>query len=196
MTNPKNFINLVLVACTTITSFAYTSPSFSQSTAAKSQPSQVTFVCTKKFDQASGERIPTTAAWIPERRNHVYFIGWKSEYFSGWNPEKRCEHVTKKFQEFHSQNRLNYITSGTHNGYPIICGVTSLGETCNQHNQLFTLKSGLDPKGVIGRLMDIAEGKTSDLLLQNSGNQIYIPVQAFFAQSPIINVESSANTQK
>ncbi|BAZ02771.1 hypothetical protein NIES37_67840 [Tolypothrix tenuis PCC 7101] len=196
MQNSKKFINLVFAVCTTITSFAYISPSFSQSTAAKSQPSQVTFVCTKKFDQASGERIPTTAAWIPEKRNHVYFIGWKSEYFPAWNPEKRCEHVTQKFQEFYSQNRLNYITGGTHNGYPIICGVTSLAETCNLDNQLFTLKSGVNPNEVIRRLMDISEGKASEPLLQNSGHQIYIPVQAFLAQSPIMDIEPSANTQQ
>ncbi|MDB9306619.1 COP23 domain-containing protein [Nodularia spumigena] len=199
MKNKSFLIGLGLVACTVLTSFSIISPSFSQSTASKTQSNQTTFVCTTKFDQSSSQRIPVTAAWIPERKNHVYFVGWKSEYFlqSGWTAEKRCEHVTQKFQELYTQNRLNYISSGRNNGYPVICGVSNLGETCNANNQLFTLRSDTNPDQVIQILMDIAEGKaTEGILLQTSNNQRYIPVKAFLLQSPIIEIEQSANTQK
>ncbi|WP_277883400.1 COP23 domain-containing protein [Nostoc flagelliforme] len=192
------FIGLGLAICTVFTNLSIIFPSFSQSSPSKSQPAQTTFVCGKKMDQSSGDTIPVTAAWIPEKRGHVYFIGWKSEYFNqgGWTPQKRCEQVTQKFQEFYSQNRLNYISSGKHNGYPVICGVTNLGEICNGSNQLFTVRSGSNPDELIRRLMDIAEGKTSEPLLQNSGKQTYIPVQAFLVQSPIIDIQGSRNTQR
>jgi hypothetical protein len=198
MNKKLGFIGLGLAACTSLISLTIIFPSFSQSTASKSQPVKTTFVCGKKFDQSSGERIPVTAAWIPERKIHVYFIGWKSEFFNqgGWTPEKRCEMVTQKFQEFYAQNRLNYITSGQNNGYPIICGVANLGEPCNQNNQLFTIRTGSNADAVVLRLMDIAEGKTSELLLQNSGSQAYIPVKDFLAKSPAINIQDSANNAR
>jgi hypothetical protein len=198
MNKKLGLIGLGLAACTSLISLTIIFPSFSQSTASKSQPVKTTFVCGQKFDQSSGERIPVTAAWIPERKTHVYFIGWKSEYFNqgGWTPEKRCEMVTQKFQEFYAQNRLNYITSGQNNGYPIICGVANLGEPCNQNNQLFTIRTGSNADAVVLRLMDIAEGKTGDILLQNSGSQAYIPVQAFLAKSPAINIQDSANNAR
>ncbi|MHC5833119.1 MAG: COP23 domain-containing protein, partial [Nostoc sp.] len=93
-------------------------------TTSESQPNKVTFFCRQIFDKASGENIPATVAWVPERQGNIRFIGWKSEYFnkSGWTPEKRCEKVTTKFQESYDQGRLNYLTYGIFNGSPIICG--------------------------------------------------------------------------
>ncbi|BAY42197.1 hypothetical protein NIES2111_65930 (plasmid) [Nostoc sp. NIES-2111] len=165
------------------------SPSLGQSTTTESQPDKVTFFCKEKFDEASGKRIPVTVAWVPERKGHVYFIGWKSEYFNkgGWTPAQRCQKVSQKFQEFYYQGRLNYLSSGKHQGYPIICGVANQGETCNGNNQLFTVKTGSKAQEVIERLMDIAEGKSAEPLLQNSGEQLYISVQSFLNKSPLIS---------
>lgn len=198
MNKKSTLLGLGIAACTSLISLNFIFPSFSQSTASQSPPVNTTFVCGRKFDPSSGERIPVTAAWVPERKTHVYFIGWKSEYFNqgGWSPEKRCQQVTQKFQEFYAQNRLNYITAGKHNGYPIICGVANPGEPCNQNSQLFTIKTGSNADAVIRRIMDIAEGKTSEILFQNSGSQAYIDVQAFLAQSPAINIQDSANTAR
>jgi hypothetical protein len=160
-----------------------------QSTAAASQPNKVTFLCQPMFDKASGERIPVTVAWVPERKGHVRFIGWKSEYFnqSGWTPDERCQKVTQKFQEFYTQGRLNYLSYGKINGYPVICGFANPGETCNPSNQLFTVISNSNPKTILQRLMDIAEGKSSDFVLQNSKDQMYISTKNFLNKSPVVN---------
>lgn len=190
MQNKSFFISLGLTALTSLVSVVVSlSPSFSQSTTAESQPDKVTFFCRESFDKASGERIPVTVAWVPERKGHVYFIGWKSEYFNqgGWTPAERCQKVTQKFQEFYEQGRLNHLTSGKSNGYPIICGVINQGEICNANNQLFTVKSGSKPEEVIQRLMDISEGKSAEPLLQSSGEQLYIPVQNFLNKSPLLD---------
>ncbi|MBR8840578.1 MAG: COP23 domain-containing protein [Stigonema ocellatum SAG 48.90 = DSM 106950] len=132
--------------------------------------------------KASNSRIPATVAWIPERQNHVRFIGWKSSYFelNGLNPQKRCEIVTEKFNQLYSQRHLNYLTSGKVNNYSVICGLASQGENCNSNNQLFTLKPSSNPEIVLQQLIEIAEGKNSDMLLQNSGKRKYLNVQAFF----------------
>ncbi|MBD2302450.1 COP23 domain-containing protein [Nostoc sp. FACHB-190] len=183
------FIGVALTLVTSLTSFVVSqSPSFSQSNSAKSQTGKVTFFCQPMFDAASGQRIPATVAWVPERKGHVRFIGWKSEYFnrSGWTPEKRCQEVTKKFQEFYAQGRLNYLSYGKRNGSHVICAFANSGETCNGTNQLFTVRSGSDPRQVIQRLMDIAEGKSAEPIFQNSGDQLYISVTEVLNNSPLL----------
>ena len=186
------FIGLGLTALTSLASLSVSIyPGFGQSTTSESQPNKVTFFCRQIFDKASGENIPATVAWIPERQGNIRFIGWKSEYFnkSGLTPEKRCEKVTTKFQQSYDQGRVNYLSSGITNGYPIICGLANQGETCNSSNQLFTIKSGSNPELVLQRLTDISEGKSSDILLQSSGEQVYIAVQDFFNKTPLLNTK-------
>ncbi|MCC5611968.1 COP23 domain-containing protein [Nostoc sp. CHAB 5834] len=182
------FMGLGLAALTSVATISLPA-SFSQSTAAESQPDKVTFFCRQIFDPASGEQIPATVAWVPERKGHIRFIGWKSEYFSqsGWTPLKRCNKVTQKFQEFYEKGSLNYLSSGKSKGLPIICGLANQGETCNANNQLFTIKSGSNTEQVLQRLTDITEGKSAEALLQSSGEQLYIPVQDFLNKSPLIN---------
>lgn len=181
------FITLGLAAVTSLATISLPA-NFNQSTAAELQSNQVTFLCQSMFDAASGESIPTTVAWIPERKGHVYFIGWKSEYFNkgGWTPAQRCQKVSQKFQEFYEQGRLNFLSIGKIKGYPVICGVLNQGETCNPSNQLFTLRTGSDAEDVIQKLMDIAEGKSGGIIFQNSGEQLYVSVKDFFNKSPLI----------
>ena len=186
----KSFFIIGLTALTSLASLSINlSPSLSQSTSSESQPNKLTFFCREKFDTASGEKIPVTVAWIPERKGHVYVIGWKSEYFNkgGWTPQERCQKVTKKFQEAYEQEHLNYLSSGKNLGYPIICGLANQGESCNGNNQLFTVKSGSNPEQVLQRLSDSLEGNASEPILQSSGEQIYIDVQKLLKKAPLIN---------
>jgi hypothetical protein len=185
-------IGLGLTVFTSLSSLVFSlSPSFSQTNSSPSQPKKVTFFCQPTFDRASKERIPTTVAWVPQRKGHVRFIIWKSEYFtqSGLTPEQRCQKVTQKFQEFYDQGRLNYLSLGKNNGYPIICGLTNQTEPCNGNNQLFTIKLTSNPQEVMARLMDIAEGKAADPLFQTSGGKVYIPLPKLFENSNIINAK-------
>ncbi len=191
MQNKSFFITLGLTALTSLASLSINlSPSLSQSTSSESHPNKVTFFCREKFDTASGEKIPATIAWIPERKGHVYLIGWKSEYFNkgGWTPQKRCQEVTPKFQAAYEKGHLNYLYNGkSEKGYPIICGLANQGESCNSNNQLFTVKSGSNPEQVLQGLINSLEGKTSEPILQSSGEQIYIDVQNIFKKAPLIN---------
>lgn len=191
------FIGLGLTALTSLASLSVSIyPGFGQSTTSESQPNKVTFFCRQIFDKASGENIPATVAWVPERQGNIRFIGWKSEYFnkSGWTPEKRCEKVTTKFQESYDQGRLNYLTYGIVHDSPIICGLANQGETCNSSNQLFSIKSDSDPELILQRLTDIFKGTASvspngPPILQSSGEQVYIAVQEFFKKTPLLNTK-------
>mgnify|MGYP003335438454 CR=1 FL=1 len=165
-------------------------PGFSQSAA----PNQVTFFCKDVFDRASGDKIPATLAWVPGRGGNVRIIGWKSEYFSK-KSGMRCEEVTQKFQKAYDEGRFNYLTTGKVKGYPIVCAVSSTDGVCNGDSQLFTLKPHDNPDLVLQQLMDILEGKASDLLMQSSGDKTYISMREFFAKAPIADRDAPCRTK-
>lgn len=184
-------IALVLTTLTSVSTLAVSiSPALSQSVATNSQPNKVTFYCREIFDKASGEKNPATVAWIPERKGHISLIGWKSQVFSRYvTPQKRCEIVTQKFQQFYDNGGLNYLTHGINNGDPVICSIPNQGETCNGTNQLFNIKPGSNPTIVLQRLIDTLVGAGGDgILYQNSGQQIYIDMKEYFKKAPVENI--------
>ncbi len=186
----NSLIGFGLATLTSLASLAINvHPVFSQTKTSQTKNSQVTFTCKKTFDRASGKQIPATLVWIPERQEHIHFIAWKSEYFSSWSPEKRCEAATKKFQEFYDKGTLNYLSNGTHRGYPVICAVQP-GEKCNGENQIFRIKPGSKPKIVLQRILNIAEGKSSEMLYQNSGKQLLIEVNRLFNEADAVDIDS------
>jgi hypothetical protein len=183
-----------LSTCLGLTTLALTmsiNPGFSQDNVSENQPNKFTFFCQEIFDQASGEKVPATIAWNPERQGHVQFIAWKSEYFAkgGWTPQKRCQEVSKKFQEFQELGRLDNLTTGKNNGYSVVCAVANYEKTCNGNNQLFTLKNYTDPGLVLERLMNLTEGKSSEPLWQSSGNRTYLNVRKYLQNAPLVNIK-------
>lgn len=150
-------------------------------------PDQITFFCTDVHDSASGSKIPATLVWIPERQGNIRIIGWKSEFFSrfGWDPQKRCEAVTPKFQEFYNAGKLKYLTTGYVKGYPIVCALSQENDACDESRQLFTMKPHDNPNQILHQLMDILKGKTADMLLQNSGGETLVPIPELFRRAPI-----------
>ena len=198
----RNFIlNIGLSALTTIIALANSiSPTFSQTTVEKipetstdkkaenSQSDAVQFMCKEIFDSAGNSNIPATVAWVPKRQGHVRLIGWKSQYFSTWSPQKRCAAVTKNFQKYYDEGKLDYLSTGKRNGYPVICAAKQ-GENCTKDNHLFTIKHGHNPQIVLQRLIGVIEGKSSTVLLQSSGKQLHVEMQNVFDNAPLVKVE-------
>ena len=83
--------------------------------------------------------IPATVVQTKEGKR-VPIIFWKSNTFasSGWTPLKRCQEVTARFQSYHSEGSLEFITSGKVNSLPAICVAKSDGGDCA--GLLYTLK--------------------------------------------------------
>ncbi len=127
------------------------------------------FFCGKTFDSASGNQIPTTLVWQPEKEGNVALIRWKSEYF-GKDTQKRCQLVSAKFQKLWNSGQLNFITAGTVRKQPIVCGVASEGETCSGQNQLFQLKPFADSSDLIAQLEGVFQGKVSSPVYENGGS--------------------------
>ena len=154
-------------------------------------PDQITFFCRDIYDRASGDTIPATLVWIPERQGNIRLIGWKSEFFSkyGWTPEKRCEVVTDRFAKFHKDGQLKFLTTGYVKGLPIVCGLAQENEVCDGSKQLFTIKPHDNPSQVLKQLIDIVRGKSGDILLQNSGGNTLVPVPELFKKAPVTDQE-------
>ncbi|HEY9693014.1 MAG TPA: COP23 domain-containing protein [Oculatellaceae cyanobacterium] len=175
------------VLATAISLTLNAAPTFSQT-----EPDKVTFFCRSMVDITSGENIPTTIAWIPERQGHIRLIGWKSEYFYRWNPQARCQAVTQKMQNLSNQGRLNFLATGAVNNYPVICALASQGQPCDSSNQLFTIKSHDKPDEVLARLLQVFEGTASSLFYQNAGQKSYLSVNSFFRNAPLIETATSS----
>ncbi|MGB6294777.1 MAG: COP23 domain-containing protein, partial [Rivularia sp. (in: cyanobacteria)] len=153
-----------------------------------SQSDAVKFMCKEIFDTAGGTNIPATVAWVPKRQGHIRLIAWKSEYFSSWSPQKRCAAVTKNFQKYYDAGRLDYLSTGKRNGYPVICAAKP-GENCTSYNHLFTIKQGNPPKMVLQKLIGIFEGDSSTVLYQSSGKQLHVEMENVFDNAPLVKVE-------
>ena len=149
----------------------------------------VSFYCDEIVNNETGRSIPTTVAYVPQRQKTIPIIAWKSEHLAAWNPQRRCEAVSPKFQIFYKEGRLNYFTDGENQGYPIICGISNTQEPCNGESQLFQLRPGSTSEDVIAGLEDLVSGKVSKPIYQNHGGRVYISVSEFLDNAPAIEGE-------
>lgn len=95
---------------------------------------------------------PTTVVDTP--RGKIQLIVWESDYFrdSGWTPQKRCQEVTKRFQEFSDKGILKFVTTGKINKYPVICvgkQTPGGGYQCQPDGLLITLQMNDNPDKVL-----------------------------------------------
>ncbi|MGK7877246.1 MAG: COP23 domain-containing protein [Xenococcaceae cyanobacterium] len=152
-----------------------------------SQPSQAqktTFFC------GISNGVPTTFA--STSRGNVPVIRWVSSYFSssGYTPERRCQEVSTRFQNYYNNGRLNYITTGIMNGQPVVCVTSSNGGSCS--DLLFTLKQGQNASRTLQKLFDIRVGAAGPLYEgSNSSNaSVYIDMNNYLKTAPVENATS------
>ena len=90
-----------------------------------------------------------------KKGKQVPIIYWKSTAFagSGWTPERRCQEVSARFQNYHSSGTLEYITTGRMNGLPVICVAKTDGGACA--GLLYTLKPGQNATATLKKLFDV-----------------------------------------
>jgi hypothetical protein len=183
-------VSLALTSAITLPLLSVTPPALSQ----PKGPTQITFFCKDVYDQASGQKIPATFAWIPERQGNITVVGWKSQYFAkrGWNAQKRCDDITPRFQQALKEGRLEYLTTGTSSGYPVVCAIAKQEDACDSSSKLFTLKPHDQPALVLQQLMDVLTGKASDMLLQSSDGKTYVSMQEFFKRAPLADSDIDA----
>lgn len=147
---------------------------------AVAQQSSTTFVCGSS-PLTNGQVVPTTVA--KTQRGDVSVIRWVSSWAtdSGFTPQKRCEIVSGKFQEFYSQGLLNYLTTDRVDGMPVICPATTQGGSCDGR-VLFTLQPGADGPQTLQRLLEVRKGAASDALLETS-SRVWIDMNSFLSEA-------------
>ena len=109
-----------------------------------------------KYSCINKEGIYRTVA--DTQRGRVELITWKSKAWgSQWTPEKRCQEVTRRLQEFSNEGTLRYVTTGRIGDYNVICvgDKRVSGYACRKDGLLITLQSNDNPTRVMNDLFDI-----------------------------------------
>ena len=188
----KSFVPITLAALAWLVYISLFSPSTNAESEQKEASSsdfpmdRVSFYCGEISDEETGESIPATVAYVPQRQANVAIIGWNSWHLAAWNPQRRCDLVSPKFQTFYENGRLNYLSNGENAGYPIICALLDQQEQCSGENQLFQVRPGSKPEDVVLGLKAILEGKSSEVIYQSSGKHFYLSIDEFLKKAPAL----------
>lgn len=145
---------------------------------------KVQFICNQSFNKGTGERLPTTFAWT--ERGKIAVVRWKTEEFSGYSPQKRCDEVSPRFQEAYNRGTLKMITNGKMNNQPVICTATEYRGECQ--TLLMTLRSTDDSLQVLNSFKDVLNGRGTGPILHNSGTaQVYyqVDIETFLRTAPV-----------
>ena len=120
--------------------------------------------------------IPATVVKTKSGKQ-VPIIYWKSTTFSGsgWTPERRCREVSMRFQQFHSANKLEFITTGRMNSLPVICVARTNGGACA--GLLYTLKPGQNATATLKRLFDVQRNPDGSPL-EETTSRMYVSVDS------------------
>ena len=99
-------------------------------------------------------------------------IRWSDGSFAPpYTPIERCREVTERFNTFHNNGTLKYMSTGTINSYPVICVAGYEGGDCLPEGLLITLKQGSDPNIALKRILDRRIWATSESVQLNSENE-------------------------
>lgn len=158
--------------------------------ASKELPSdRVTFYCGTVSESETGDTIPTTLAYVPQRKTNIPIVAWTDDSIAAWNPERRCDAVSARFQTFHQDGRLNYLSDGQVAGEQVICALLEKQEECSGDNQLFQVRQGTDSEEVIVGIKEILKGKRSEteVIYQSSGDRNYVSISGLLENAPGID---------
>ena len=147
---------------------------------------KTTFVC------SVSNGLPATVAQTS--RGNVAVIRWNSDYFSGsgWTDQRRCQEVSKKFQNYYQSGALNYLTTGIMKGQPVVCVADLEGSGCSK--LLFTLKpeSNVTPAQKLQQLLAVRVRASGPL--NESSPRVYIDMKEFLKMAPVESVTSGSSS--
>jgi hypothetical protein len=156
--------------------------------------------------QYLGKNAPATIVYNPSANKDFTIIIWKPDnYYFGnqWNPQKRCDQVSRRFQDIYDRDGLQYITATvaswiSDREVSVVCGLKSNSATCNQDDLLFTLETKDEPYAVLDDLMKIRQEPEHNAALTrgvNDSKNSSKKQQVFYDLSEILKVEKSPTQQ-
>jgi len=143
---------------------------------------------------------PTTL--IDNGSRTVGLVRWTRDFSPEWNPQKRCEQVSKKFAQNQESGALVELVPARANGYPVICAapkrVDRASYICPDAQILITLRAEDDAINFIDRLSEINIGSSSETLSHSSAltrvngvSNLNFALLQRFAKSPSSNYGSN-----
>jgi hypothetical protein len=131
---------------------------------------------TKKFFCDTSGQFPATMA--RSNNSNVRLISWRSTV-GDYDPATRCRQVSERFQSFHQQGRLRYITSGRsrETNSNIICVADRKDGPCATDGLLFTLRPGRSPSETLREMFRLNLAVGSDGLRETT-ERIYVDPEA------------------
>lgn len=136
---------------------------------------------------------------VDTEKGRILLIVWESDFFrgSGWTPQKRCEEVSKRFQEFSDNKTLRYLTTGKMKGQNVICvGKATGGSTykCLDNGLLLTLEGNNDnPNQVLQNLFQ-ATRSSGNSLRRAGGNRYALEFDKIIDEAPVISSPATPQT--
>ena len=118
------------------------------STQSSAHASSATYFC------QSRKGVPTIYVRTADGKKKVIMRLKSEEFGSNWNPLRRCNELSSRFQRNHDGGTFRNFSSGRIGKYRVICATSSISEECNDRNILFTLRRGSNPSQTMQRLMD------------------------------------------
>ncbi|MBD2135047.1 MAG: COP23 domain-containing protein [Sphaerospermopsis kisseleviana] len=139
----------------------------SQPTAAQSQD----FFCGTNW--ATNADVAYPATMVRHRTGNVPIITWteNSRINDTWTPRKRCQFVSRRFEELHRQGKLQALAVGRVNNQPVICGLGIGEQVCNSKNTLLTVTNGTDPGKFLDSLLNTRRSASGQAVLLNSNDR-------------------------
>lgn len=152
-------------------------------------PSNFVSAGTTKFVCGTWEGVPSTIA--KTAKGDVPLIRWVSDHFNsaGFDSQKRCQIVSKKFQQYYNDGSLKYLTTGRKNGNNIVCVAPSENAPCK--GQLFTLKPGSNPGETLKQLMAIRSQASGAKPINESSDRVYISIDSYLEEAIAANTNNS-----
>lgn len=172
----KKVISLMLISSLSLASIF-------QSNLAEAQGKKNVYQCVTRNGK------PTTI--VETKRGKIELIVWESKFFgtSGWSPERRCQAVTQRFQQFSDNGTLRLITSGRMNNQPVICvaeNKAGQGVTCKGDGLLMTLQPKDNPQQVMKDLFNISARVSGGGITRGQGDSTIINMSNFLEEAPLI----------
>jgi len=155
-----------------------------------SQPSHArrdTFFCGMSNGQPA--TIVRTSKW-----GNIPMIRWVDDSFPPpWNPPRRCEEISDRFQQFLDNGLLQYLKGGWLNGQPVLCVAAYKGGACLPNGLIVTLKPDTNPALILnalldyrnhagGRPIDLSSGDLSSGLLSTVDGELYFNICDFLTE--------------
>ncbi|MFB2936780.1 COP23 domain-containing protein [Aerosakkonemataceae cyanobacterium BLCC-F154] len=137
------------------------------------QTSSYRFVC-----QPNNGGTPTTFVVLPNGEQRQ-FINWRSDAFVlvGYSPEKRCNEVTGRMNQYMASGGFQYITHGTMNNTPVLCVTNRSGGGCT--GLLYTLKPAQDGRATLRDLIELNRRNfKGDPMIEGASCRTYVDINA------------------